>query len=651
MASSDVRYVYQIDMVDNTKKQFQSVQRNMQKTQVAAGEMNRHFRQWRGMAGQMGHQLQDIAVQAQAGTNSMIIMAQQGGQIASLIGPYGAIAGAFIAIAGAAVMASDSFGDMRSASDKLADAQDKLNDILDEGRDSVFGFSKELKELHAVSEAVAELKIQTAILEAEESIGSAFEGMRTILDEGTSQWFDFSDEVGGAIDLLILRNQTLQQALDSRAAGDLGAKAYLRLLSAQEELSEEMGISAENAETLMNLFAGLDEDAPVETIDELAKTIASFKGNEAFAAFRGEIVGIASSALTTQAKLEALLRVATTGFDITPVEEFSEELDGAFVRILANQEAAAKKHYDGLIQGQKDRLDSEKRLLEEAEKQQGLGLFVEIQANNAKRAMQDLISSEEEAHQIRIDRVALFNDVQLNNAKRSMQDLISVEEESYQERQDKKQLFLDIQAAAAKRNFQDMANDHDDYLDGVAEKEQKQRELQLMSIGFAQQGVSALQGVLEEGTDAHKAAFAAQKALAVASIIVNTHEAASKAANAAAPAGPFAWFATEAGIKAMGYASAGIVAGTALASFEGGGITFNGIRAGGVDGKGGRMAVVHPNEKITDLEKDGHGGGSVNVTFQLQAIDTQSGMEFIMKNRDILTNAVSRSMNNRGRRL
>lgn len=40
-----------------------------------------------------------------------------------------------------------------------------------------------------------------------------------------------------------------------------------------------------------------------------------------------------------------------------------------------------------------------------------------------------------------------------------------------------------------------------------------------------------------------------------------------------------------------------------LLSFEGGGYTGNGSRTGGLDGKGGRLAMVHPRETIIDHTK------------------------------------------------
>ncbi|WKY58648.1 hypothetical protein Q5H80_03075 [Vibrio sp. SNU_ST1] len=56
----------------------------------------------RYMAGQMGYQMQDVAVQLQQGTNAWVVFGQQGSQIAGAFGAGGAIIGALIAV-GAAV--------------------------------------------------------------------------------------------------------------------------------------------------------------------------------------------------------------------------------------------------------------------------------------------------------------------------------------------------------------------------------------------------------------------------------------------------------------------------------------------------------------------------------------------------------------------
>ena len=56
----------------------------------------------RGMAQNLGYQLQDVAVQAQMGASWFTIIGQQGSQLLSAIGPAGAIAGALLAVGAAA---------------------------------------------------------------------------------------------------------------------------------------------------------------------------------------------------------------------------------------------------------------------------------------------------------------------------------------------------------------------------------------------------------------------------------------------------------------------------------------------------------------------------------------------------------------------
>lgn len=62
-----------------------------------------------------------------------------------------------------------------------------------------------------------------------------------------------------------------------------------------------------------------------------------------------------------------------------------------------------------------------------------------------------------------------------------------------------------------------------------------------------------------------------------------------------------------------------VLAGVTLPSFDGGGYTGGGGRSGGVDGKGGFPAILHPNETVVDHTKgQGMSGGSpVNVTLNI----------------------------------
>lgn len=68
----------------------------------------------------------------------------------------------------------------------------------------------------------------------------------------------------------------------------------------------------------------------------------------------------------------------------------------------------------------------------------------------------------------------------------------------------------------------------------------------------------------------------------------------------------------------------------AAVSYEGGGYTGRGPRSGGVDGRGGFPAIVHPNETIIDHNKAGSAvGGSVVVQ---QTINVSTGVQQTVRN-------------------
>ena len=88
--------------IANVGRSYQQVAKN---TQMVDKTQRAMFRGMRGQWGQVGHQIQDIAVQLQMGQNAMLVFGQQGSQIASLMGPGGAIVGGVLAV-GAAVLSA-----------------------------------------------------------------------------------------------------------------------------------------------------------------------------------------------------------------------------------------------------------------------------------------------------------------------------------------------------------------------------------------------------------------------------------------------------------------------------------------------------------------------------------------------------------------
>ena len=124
--ANEVVTVARLSARDDTTRAFRSVQNNMQATRKQSQALNQQFRFMRGGLGQVGHQVQDIAVQLQMGTNAMIVFGQQGSQIASLFGPQGAMLGAVLAV-GAAIGVSF-MGDVKKGADALKELSERIKE-------------------------------------------------------------------------------------------------------------------------------------------------------------------------------------------------------------------------------------------------------------------------------------------------------------------------------------------------------------------------------------------------------------------------------------------------------------------------------------------------------------------------------------------
>jgi len=162
-----------------------------------------------------------------------------------------------------------------------------------------------------------------------------------------------------------------------------------------------------------------------------------------------------------------------------------------------------------------------------------------------------------------------------------------------------------------------------------------------------------MQESFAETSGAAKAFFALQQAVAAATVIMNAHVTASALEKAGAEAGGIpGWLtgkAMQGVVLASGYAAAGAIAGQTVASFDGGGFTGNGPRSGGVDGKGGFPAILHPNETVVDHTRGGGAGATVHLN--IYANDTKGFDDLIESRRAHITNMVRRAIESEGRRL
>jgi hypothetical protein len=131
-----------------------------QKAKVVQG----NFKAMKGSTQQVSYQLQDIAVQAQMGTNAFVILGQQGPQLASAFGPGGAVLGVMIAfgamIGGTLVRA---FDDANVGADELEETLDRLSETTKRAENSTFELTKRIIELARANETAARVSLYADI--------------------------------------------------------------------------------------------------------------------------------------------------------------------------------------------------------------------------------------------------------------------------------------------------------------------------------------------------------------------------------------------------------------------------------------------------------------------------------------------------------
>jgi hypothetical protein len=151
----------------------------------------------------------------------------------------------------------------------------------------------------------------------------------------------------------------------------------------------------------------------------------------------------------------------------------------------------------------------------------------------------------------------------------------------------------------------------------------------LMSVGSAVSGFAAAQASQTAATAAATAATAAVANISLGPIEQIYKDVLGRTADAVGLA--FYRGNLSAGNSSLDQIRANISASTEAAtfnstgiarlpSFDGGGYTGNGSRTGGLDGQGGFMAMLHPQETVTDHTR---GGGNARMEAQLERMNTR----------------------------
>ncbi len=224
--AEEVVTVARLGARDETQAAFSSIQRNMRNTQKTSKALNQQFRFMRGGLGQVGHQVQDIAVQLQMGTNAMIVFGQQGSQIASLFGPQGAMIGAILAV-GAAIAVSFA----RDAKQ----GEDALKDLLERTKE----YAAEVENLSQISRMFLIQEVGKEFSDLNAAVGGASQKLKENRkeQEAVNDVLNVLKGRQGSVDaVLAARNTTLAEQTDRL---DELVEAEIRLMREEEDLKRQ----------------------------------------------------------------------------------------------------------------------------------------------------------------------------------------------------------------------------------------------------------------------------------------------------------------------------------------------------------------------------------------------------------------------------
>lgn len=551
----------QLKLAQNNATDAQKAQLAMLHQQISANQKaNGSLRMIRGGFGQMGHQVQDVAVQLQTGTDAMIVFGQQGSQIVSLFGPGGAMIGALLAV-GAAI-----FSGVTMMSREARKEIEELTDTVTEQR-------KELGLLTAAELELEKLQKRKQIdeqIKKQEKLTNKIARTERML-AALKEMFERDSEsqmVGRIEGDLTPALQGLQRDID---------KTNEKLIQQQAELAGVAAAADPNIE--QTIKAAERERERIKSIDDLIMRMRE----------ESAVVGFSA-----RKKLEyqlAVLKVddverklILTMFDKIDAHEKAQKA----AEKTRREEKAAAAEAKRKAEQEKARFD---KMLLDIENftlgKQGV-LLRDFEAEKAliENATIELIGSEEARNQALLDLKAKFL-----AEKAALEEADRIRKEA-----------ADKKALAEEQRIQ-----------------QGQERVRMQTLSSAQTLASGLLSLMKEGSTAYKAIFAAQQALAIAQTIINTEKAAIEA---------LAFFPGPKGIaysnfiRGMGYASVGVIAAQTAASFEGGGFTGRGSRSGGVDGRGGFPAILHPNETVID-----HEGGGMQPVVVNQTINVTTGVQ------------------------
>ena len=584
---------------------------------------------------QVGYQVGDFFVQVQSGTSALVAFGQQGTQLAGLLpGIYGAVIGIGLAIgtmlARSFLQAKDAMSDFQDLSNSFAPAMKKLSGGIKDTRLEVYKLVTGIKDTNQAIGQQA-LEYQKALQQTNQFL-AAQDGLSRIQKVRAQGLKVFGLTIVKSdqerVDLLEKQNDEYSK-LNDRAEQlrkkEEDRKNFLedqleiqeRIRDAEQAIEAAQDRQASKASTtyaieedklglLRQLAAGTITQADLE--DQLLRNKLKLEYSlldnaDALITRRVEQVRqgreltaeIKEQISQTKLKEQALKRIE---------DSFNKQRDSMLAQgDLLKHEVSLRKVY-------KDETYIQERL-----EQKKLDLY--IQQNNLNK---DQAARLRAAHNYLVDQKQALEDI--NDQEKARLNLLSVQQKmrgvgvASGRGGDPRQQGTRYQQEFGYKTVDELIAEHKARNKGIKETIDLTRELtdvQKQQVAIADSVSGAFGNFfmqLVDGTTSAKDAFRAMAAdiiqqlyrILVVEQLVNSIKGAVTGAFAPASA---------AGTE--GYQAPPKRPTKIFGKYEGGGYTGSGPRSGGLDGKGGFMAMLHPRETVVDHAKGQGAGGDVNI--------------------------------------
>lgn len=306
--------------------------------------------------GQLGYQVQDIAVSLQGGQNALLVFGQQGSQIAGIFGPGGAVVGAVLAVGAALASALiPSLMQGGNEMDKLRKAAEDLDKVVKVSSNGVAALSNDYALLAKTNAVVAAQLRDNAIAEYQKKVEDAGKAVRDVVVDQSSFFRSLTGgtasvaALGNLLDGLSVSSANVGEAFSQISKNSGNSQAAMQTFSATVGMmSSNLGISEQQAFALIRQLNELAKNPSEANINGIITALNGMKssskdGQQAIQDLLKSVSEAGAEVLTAAAKVDQLkksLNDLQTAAQAQNFESLSRSLKQQTIQLTMGAQAA-----------------------------------------------------------------------------------------------------------------------------------------------------------------------------------------------------------------------------------------------------------------------------------------------------------------------